>query len=82
MKAGAGHPTWAAHDATLLRAADELHETATVSSATWDALATVYSPAQLLDVIATVGNYHVVAMFLNSLRVPLDPGVPDDADFA
>jgi len=34
----------------------------------------------LLDVIATVGNYHLVAMFLNSTGVPLDEGVPDDPD--
>jgi hypothetical protein len=31
----------------------------------------------MLDTIAVVGNYHLVAMFLNSLLVPLDPGVPD-----
>lgn len=81
VKSGAAHTAWTAHDANLIRAADELHEDAALSASTWDALQGVYSPAQLLDVIATVGNYHVVAMFLNSLRVPLDPGVPDDADF-
>jgi hypothetical protein len=31
----------------------------------------------MLDTVATVGQYHLVAMFLNSLRVPLDEGVPD-----
>ena len=34
-------------------------------------------PHRMLDTVATVGQYHLVAMFLNSLRVPLDPGVPD-----
>jgi replicative superfamily II helicase len=40
-----------------------------------------YSHQQILDLIATVGNYHMVAMFLNSTKVPLDVGVPDDPDF-
>jgi replicative superfamily II helicase len=40
-----------------------------------------YSHQQILDLIATVGNYHMVAMFLNSTKVPLDVGVPDDSDF-
>ena len=44
---------------------------------TWDALSAVYPSEQMLDIVATVGNYHLVAMFLNTTRVALDPGVPD-----
>jgi hypothetical protein len=61
----------------LLRAADELHESYGLSDATWAALAERNSPEQMLDTVATVGQYHLVAMFLNTLRVPLDAGVPD-----
>ena len=77
VKSGPGHPGWAPFDAVLLRAADELHEQSALSDASWAALASRYSTEQLLDVVAAVGNYHLVAMFLNTLRVPLDPGVPD-----
>jgi alkylhydroperoxidase family enzyme len=77
VKAGPSHPSWSAWDALLLRAADELHETFGLSDATWAALAERSTPEQMLDTVATVGQYHLVAMFLNSLRVPLDPGVPD-----
>lgn len=77
VKIGASHPSWIATDAVLLTAADELHVESALSDETWAALAARYSPQQLLDIVATVGNYHVVAMFLNSLRVPLDPGVPE-----
>jgi 4-carboxymuconolactone decarboxylase len=68
---------WADHERLLLTAADELHHSSSLSDATWDGLAASYSTEQMLDVIATVGNYHLVAMFLNSTRVALDAGVPD-----
>lgn len=69
--------TWGAHDRLLLVAADELHERSTLESGTWSALAAHYSTEQMLDLVATVGNYHLVAMFLNSTGVQLDDGVPD-----
>jgi len=31
---------------------------------------------QLMDVVATVGHYNLVSMFLNSFGVQLDEGVP------
>ncbi len=68
---------WSDHDAWLLRAADELHSTSSLSDAVWGGLSATYSTAQMLDVIAAVGNYHLVAMFLNATRVALDDGVPD-----
>ena len=77
VKRGADDPSWSAGDALLLRAADELHEASGLSDATWAALSAGYRPEQVLDLVAVVGNYHLVAMFLNTLRVPLDPGVPD-----
>jgi DNA repair protein RecN (Recombination protein N) len=47
----------------------------------WRALTKHNSNEQILDLIATVGNYHLVAMFLNSTKVPIDVGIPDDPDF-
>ena len=68
---------WSAHDRVLMEAADDLHERSKISDVAWAALTAVYSTEQVLDVIATVGNYHLVAMFLNSTGVQLDAGVPD-----
>lgn len=67
---------WSTADAALLRAADELHDDSRISDATWQELAARLTDQQLLDVIFTVGNYHVVAFALNSCGVELDPGVP------
>jgi len=68
-------PGWEAFDATLLRAADELHGDDCLSDATYAALTARYDAQQLLDVVFTVGQYHTVSMALNSLRVQRDDGV-------
>jgi 4-carboxymuconolactone decarboxylase len=60
----------------LLQAADELHADAFITDATWNALAKRYNQQQLMDVVATVGQYNLVSMFLNSFGVQLDKGVP------
>jgi 4-carboxymuconolactone decarboxylase len=67
---------WDPFDATLLQAADELHADAFITDATWNALAKRYNQQQLMDVVATVGQYNLVSMFLNSFGVQLDQGVP------
>lgn len=66
---------WSEFDATLLRAADELHQDARISDATWDALAARYDTHQLIEVPMLVGQYHLVAFTLNTLGVERDPGV-------
>ena len=55
---------------------DELHDDAFITDATWNALAQRYNQQQLMDVVATVGQYNLVSMFLNSFGVQLDKGVP------
>lgn len=78
VKTGSRHESWSTQDAALLRAVEELHEDWAISDATWAELDTRWSVEQRLDLVAVVGNYHLVAMFLNTLRVPLDAGVPDE----
>ena len=39
------------------------------------ALADRYGQDQLMDVVFTVGQYHLVSMALKTFRVPLDDGV-------
>ena len=67
---------WDPFDATLLQAAGELCTDAFITDATWNALAKRYNQQQLMDVVATVGYYNLVSMFLNSFGVQLDQGVP------
>lgn len=66
---------WDEFDATLLRAADELHRDWIMSDATWAALAGRYDTEQLIEVPMLVGHYHLVGMTLNTLGVQLDDGL-------
>ena len=75
IKAGPEADGWDPFDATLLRAADELHADAFISDATWAALSERYTTQQLMDVVFTVGQYNMVSMALNSFGVQLDDGV-------
>lgn len=67
---------WDPFEASLLRAADELHDDAMVSNETWQRLSERYDNQQMLDVLFTVGQYNMVSMVLNSAGVQLDEGVP------
>jgi 4-carboxymuconolactone decarboxylase len=75
VKDGPDAAGWDDHDATLLRAADELHANATLSDETWRRLASRYDEPQLIEVPMLVGHYHMIAFTLNSLGVQLEPGV-------
>jgi 4-carboxymuconolactone decarboxylase len=75
VKAGPDDEGWSDFDATLLRAADELHDDSCISDATWAALAERYDEKQLIEVTMVVGQYHLVSFALNSLGVQREPGV-------
>lgn len=72
--AGPDAPGWTPADALLLRAADELHRDARLSAATWSALADGHDEAQLIEITMLVGQYHMVAFFLNSAGTRLESG--------
>jgi len=76
IQEGPDAPGWSPADATLLRAADELHDDSCISDATWAALARHYDERQLIELPMLVGHYHLVAYALNSLGVQREPGVP------
>jgi 4-carboxymuconolactone decarboxylase len=75
IAAGPDATGWEPADALLLRAADELHGDQNISDNTYTALAARYDEQQLLDLVFTVGQYHLVSMALNTLRVQRDDGV-------
>ena len=65
---------WNEWDAAVLRAADELHGEALVSDDMWATLSERYDQRQMMEAIFTVGQYNLVAMWLNSFGVQLEPG--------
>ena len=78
IKEGPDAKGWAPFDATLLRAADELHTDSVVSDQTWAALSERYNTEQLMDTVFAVGQYTLVSMSLNSFKVQLNQ-TPEDS---
>jgi 4-carboxymuconolactone decarboxylase len=66
---------WSAHEAALLRAADELHRDSRVSDETWNALGETYDTEKLIETTLVVGHYEMLAGALNSFGVELDEGL-------
>jgi 4-carboxymuconolactone decarboxylase len=66
---------WSPEEALLLRAADELHDAFTIHDDTWKALSATHDVRQLMDLVFAVGQYTLVSMALNTLRVQRDAGV-------
>jgi 4-carboxymuconolactone decarboxylase len=72
---------WSAHDAAILRAADELHDTSTISDPTWATLAETYDQQQMMDLVFAIGQYHLVSFALNAFGVERDYGLDDTFPF-
>lgn len=56
-------------DSIVMRLADELHDSSTVSSALWKKLAARFDDAQLLEMIAIAGFYHLISFTVNATAV-------------
>ena len=63
-------------DLLLLNIVDELHESSTVSDVLWAELVQHYSSAQLIEIIALVGNYHAISFITNAAKVQLESFAP------
>lgn len=78
---GPGAAGWEEREATLLRAADELHGTSRISDATWARLERWYDEGERIEIPVVIGGYTLVAHLTNALRIaPWEdlPGLPRD----
>ncbi|MGC0422702.1 MBL fold metallo-hydrolase [Embleya sp. AB8] len=69
---GPDDPGWHEADRALLRAVDELCDDHVLSPATRRELAVHHSTPRLLELLALVGAYALIAGILNTCEVPLD----------
>ena len=60
-------------DLLLVTAADELHDTASLSNETWRSLRTRYDDAQLIELILLTGWYRTLSTLINAAELPLEP---------
>lgn len=64
---------WSERERVLIRLVDELHETATLSDATWEQLVGSWSVAQILEVMIIVGWYHLISFVANAAHIEDEP---------
>lgn len=76
VTAGSAAPGWDAHEAALLRAAEELCDDAMICDATWAVLAQRLDEQQLFELPVLVGQFTNVAFFQNALRLRLESHNP------
>jgi 4-carboxymuconolactone decarboxylase len=68
----AGDAIWSEREALLVRLVDELHDTARVSDQLWAGLSAHWSDSQLIELLATVGWYHLISFVANAAQVELE----------
>lgn len=66
------HDVWTSREQLIIRLADELHDTSTISEGLWSALEAEFSDDQILELILLAGFYHTVAYLTNGLKLPLE----------
>jgi alkylhydroperoxidase family enzyme len=69
----ADDPAFASRDHLLLRIADELHDTATVSNALWSALTSEWDDVQRLEILLVCGFYHLISFTVNATKLAAEP---------
>jgi AhpD family alkylhydroperoxidase len=73
---GPGAAGWTARQALLLRAADQLHATRTLSDDLWGALRPLLNDQELIELCMLIGHYEMLAMTLNALCVEPESSSP------
>jgi alkylhydroperoxidase family enzyme len=66
-------PIWSERERAVLRLADELHDTAGASDATFTELQAYFAPEQILELVVTAGWYHTISFTINAARVQREP---------
>ncbi|HEX3691049.1 MAG TPA: carboxymuconolactone decarboxylase family protein [Solirubrobacteraceae bacterium] len=70
---GAEDRCWSEQDRLLVRLADELHDTNTITDELWADLSKRFTDQQLLELIVTAGWYRTLSYVINAARIPLEP---------
>jgi alkylhydroperoxidase family enzyme len=73
VSGAADDPAFSDEDSLLVRLADELHDSCTISDELWSALAERYRDDQLLELVMTAGWYRTISYVINAARIDLEP---------
>ncbi len=76
VHAHADDAIWSKEESLLIRFADELHDTATISNELWTGLAAHWSSEQIIELIMVAGMYHLISYVCNGLHIELEDFAP------
>jgi len=77
VKLGPDSPHWSEYDRNLLLAVDQLRDNYDLDDELWAALSKEFDHREMIELVYTIGNYMLFAAVLNSLRIPLEPGMEE-----
>lgn len=69
----ADDPVWSERERAVIRLADELHDAADVSDATYGELERYFTAEQILELVVTAGWYHTISFVIGAARVAPEP---------
>lgn len=67
-------PCWRDEDRLVLRLADAVHAKADVDDALWSELRQRFDDAAIVELLMLAGQYRMVSLLVNALRLPPEPG--------
>lgn len=72
----ADDPVWSPRDRLVIALCDALHDRGRIDDALWAALRAELDDAQVIELVALAGQYHMVSYLTEVARLPREPGAP------
>jgi alkylhydroperoxidase family enzyme len=72
VKGASDDPVWSSRDRIIVELVDALHDTNRIDAALWEELHAEFSDAQLIELVALTGFYHMVSFVTNAFAIPLE----------
>jgi alkylhydroperoxidase family enzyme len=67
---------WSGEERTIIRLADQLHATSSVSEEVWQEATSSFAPEQLIELVLLAGLYHAVSFMANAFGVQHEESAP------
>jgi alkylhydroperoxidase family enzyme len=72
---------WSEEERLLIRLCDSLHGSCAVDDELWTELAALHTEEALIELLMLAGFYRTVSYLVKGLKLPLEPGTAQFADF-
>ena len=72
VKTGASDPVWNDFDRRVLQATEDMYAGRTIADDTWNALASEFDHAQMLELLFTIGTFAMMSWIFNCTRLQVE----------